>query len=161
MLKLKIFAVMIFLLVLPGLAVAANQGRVVGVSDGDTITVLTPDKAQIKVRLYGIDCPESKQAFGNRAKQATSDAVFGKQVTLVIMDTDRYGRSVAIVRYDGLVLQETLLKAGMAWVYDKYCKPGTPCNDWRQMQKEARANRIGLWRDKNPVPPWEWRRAPR
>ena len=113
----KIFAVIIFLLTAPALAAAAiHGGKVVGVTDGDTITVLTPDKVQIKVRLYGIDCPEAKPAFGNRAKQATSDAVFGKQVTLVVMDTDRYGRSVAIVRYDGLILQESLLKAGMAWV---------------------------------------------
>ena len=141
-------------------ALAGNSvitGKVVGVSDGDTITVLTAEKQQIKVRLYGIDCPESKQTFGTRAKQATSDAVFGKQVELEIMDMDKYGRTVALVKCQGMLLQEVLLKAGMAWIFIKYCKINWLCDNWRHLENEARLERRGLWQDKNPVPPWEWR----
>jgi endonuclease YncB( thermonuclease family) len=92
-------------------SVAAQTGKVVGVSDGDTITVLV-NKNPIKFRLYGIDCPEGGQDFGNRAKQFASQMVFGKTVTMKIMDTDRYGRTVANVLIDGKFLNEELVKAG-------------------------------------------------
>jgi micrococcal nuclease len=138
-------------------SVAAQTGKVVGVSDGDTITVLV-NKAQVKVRLYGIDCPEGGQDYGRRAKQFTSGMVFGKTVTLEIHDTDRYGRSVANVLIDGKSLNEELVKAGYAWVYPQYCK--TPvCQKWYKYESEARAQKIGLWSHPNPIPPWDYRRG--
>ncbi len=133
-------------------------GKVVGVSDGDTITVLTPDKTQIRVRLYGIDAPESHQDFGTRSKQFASNMVFGKTVTLQIHDTDRYGRTVAEVIIDGRSLNEELVKSGMAWVYPQYCRV-SKCIQWNRYEAAARAEKVGLWSHPNPVPPWEFRRT--
>jgi endonuclease YncB( thermonuclease family) len=91
-------------------------GKVMGVSDGDTITVLHDGKAE-KIRLYGIDCPEKGQAFGKRAKQFTSKMVFGKVVEARPITTDRYGRTIAWIYCDGACLNEELLKVGLAWHY--------------------------------------------
>jgi len=98
----------------------AWTGKVVGIADSDTITVLN-GKTPVKIRLYGIDCPEKGgQAFGNKAKQFTSDMVFKKQVQIEPMDQDRYGRTVAWVFVDGKNLCEELVAAGLAWHYKKY-----------------------------------------
>ena len=91
-------------------------GKVVGVSDGDTITVMHDGMAE-KIRLYGIDCPEKRQAFGKRAKQFTSSMVFGRIVEAKPITTDRYGRTIAWIYFDGACLNEELLKAGLAWHY--------------------------------------------
>lgn len=133
------------------------DGQVVGVSDGDTITVLN-DQKQIKVRLYGVDCPESKQAFGTRARQFTSEQVFGKLVSVEVMDIDRYGRTVGIVSApNGTVLNTELLAGGMAWLYPDYCKAPI-CGEWKQVETSARQRKVGLWGGKNPLPPWVWRK---
>ena len=94
-------------------------GKVVGVSDGDTITVMHHGKGE-KIRLYGIDCPEKRQAFGKRAKQFTSGMVFGKNVEVRPVTIDRYGRTIAWVYVNGTCLNEELLKAGFAWHYKRY-----------------------------------------
>jgi micrococcal nuclease len=99
----------------------AWSGKVIGVADGDTITVLS-DKRPLKIRLYGIDCPEKRQPFGKRAKQFTSDLVFGKVVDIEPIAIDRYGRTVAFVRVGNLSVNEELIKEGLAWVYLSYCK---------------------------------------
>ncbi len=133
---------------------AQTEGKVVAVADGDTFTLLTEDKKQIKVRLYGIDCPERKQAFGQVAKDFTSEAVFGKWVRLSKEGKDRYGRTVAIVELeDGRILNEMLLQAGLAWHYKRYDK--NP--DWERMEVQARRKRIGLWKDKYAIAPWDFR----
>lgn len=137
------------------------DGKVVGISDGDTITVLTDEKRQVKIRLYGVDCPESKQAYGTRARQLTSDQVFGKHVHVEVMDVDRYGRTVGIVSApDGTTLNRELLENGMAWLYTDYCKAPV-CGEWKQVELSARQAKIGLWTDKSPTPPWEYRKAGR
>lgn len=128
--------------------------KVVGVADGDTITVLN-DHTQIKIRLQGIDCPEKRQAFGTKAKQFTSDMVFGKVVTIKPTDTDRYGRTVAWVLVNGLNLNEEIVLAGFAWHYKKYSKD----EDLAEAESEARANKAGLWSDPYAMPPWEFRRS--
>jgi micrococcal nuclease len=111
------------------------------------------------VPFYGIDCPETGQGFGSRAKFFTSELVFGKVVTVIPHDTDRYGRTVAdVVLADGRVLNYELLKAGLAWWYRQYARNiGTLA----QLEAEAREAKRGLWSQPNPVPPWEWRRAKR
>lgn len=145
----------------PAWAAEALEGEVVGISDGDTITVLTPQKHQVKVRLYGIDCPESKQAYGSRARQAASDMVFRRRVSVDVVDRDRYGRTVGIVTAPGgAVLNRELVASGMAWIYTAYCKRPV-CDAWRGDEAKARAARRGLWADASPVPPWEFRRAGR
>ncbi len=110
----------------PALASSAERhtitAHVVGVHDGDSITVLTPAKEQIKVRLEGIDAPELKQPYGRAAKAAMSDMVFNKDVTLNVIGTDRYGRTLARVIVDGLDVNLELVKRGLAWRYDKYSK---------------------------------------
>lgn len=145
----------VFLLVLPCPAWAWS-GKVVGVSDGDTITVLR-DKHPEKIRLFGIDCPEKRQPFGNKAKQFTSDMVFGKTVEVNRIDTDRYGRTVAFVVVGNRLLNEELVMAGLAWVYDRYCYESI-CDSWKNFQLRAKLDKQGLWGESDEVPPWEYRR---
>jgi hypothetical protein len=108
--------------------------------------------------LYGIDCPESHQDYGSKAKEFTSNMVFGKTVSVKVMDTDRYGRTVGIVSIDGKCLNEELVKAGFAWFYGQYCKASF-CSQWNQYQEDTRSRKIGLWSMSNPIPPWEFRRG--
>ena len=129
----------------------------VGVTDGDTITVLLSTRQQIKVRLTEIDAPESKQAFGQQSKQSLSDLCFGKTARLVDHGVDRYGRTLARVYCAGTDANREQIKRGMAWVFDRYVTDRSLYAD----QDEARAGKRGLWRDAYPIPPWEWRRAGR
>lgn len=128
-------------------------GKVVGVSDGDTIEVLYNGKGQ-KVRLLDIDCPEKKQAFGQRAKQFTSDFCFGKDVRVETKGTDRYGRVLGTVYVNNQSLNEALVKAGLAWHFTKYSHSET----FAKLEREARAKKVGLWSDSNPVSPWNFRK---
>jgi micrococcal nuclease len=133
-------------------------GRVVGVTDGDTVKFLTPEKQQIKVRLYGIDAPESKQAFGAKSRQALSDIAFGKDAKLVTVNQDRYGRTVAWLYVGDVNANEAQVKAGMAWWYQAYAKHETRL---RALQDEARMAKRGLWADSSPIAPWIWRNEKR
>ena len=136
-------------------AQAPIQGKVVGIADGDTITVLQ-DNQQFKIRLYGIDTPEKSQDFGQKAKQFTSDMVFKQHVKVVSYDIDRYGRTVGTVYTGQKCLNEELVKNGFAWVYKKYCAESF-CNQWAQLEREAREKKLGLWIYDNPIPPWDFR----
>jgi endonuclease YncB( thermonuclease family) len=150
----------IFFILLPSFALAAEPSytaRVVSIADGDTITVLNADNRQIKIRLYGIDCPERKQPYGNRARQAIAKAVMGQTVNIHPMSTDRYGRTVALVAAPGREMLNTwLVKQGLAWVYERYCGADI-CDRMRQLEREASAKRKGLWADQGAVAPWQWR----
>lgn len=135
----------------------AWAGLVVGISDGDTITVLRDGWEQVKIRLYGIDCPEKRQAWGNRSTQATRRLCAGETVEVRETGADRYGRAVAIVTLPtARTLQEELVAEGLAWVWPKYCKLPV-CEAWLQLEARARENKAGLWQDAKPIPPWEWR----
>jgi endonuclease YncB( thermonuclease family) len=158
MCKTKTFILGLVVILLPSFSWAFS-GKVVGVADGDTITVLR-DKEQVRIRLYGIDCPEKGQAFGKRAKQFTSKMVYGKVVEVKVMDTDRYGRTVALVAVNKQILNEELLKAGYAWVYYQYCHEMI-CHAWADYQFAAKLDKRGLWHDPNSIPPWEFRRKKR
>lgn len=128
---------------------------VIGISDGDTIKVLQ-DGVSKRIRLWGIDCPEMEQAFGTRAKQFTGDLAFGKTVTLHVYDVDHYGRQVAeIILPDGRNLNREIVRAGFAWWYRQYAKQDT---ELESLEAEARAAKRGLWADKDPMPPWDFRR---
>jgi endonuclease YncB( thermonuclease family) len=140
-----------FYLVSPVLA--DFTGRVVGVSDGETIKVMHNGRAE-KIQLYGIDCPEKAQPFGSKAKQFTSEMVFGKVVRVEVKDFDRYGRTVEDeILPNGRVLNRELVAAGLAWWYRQYSQDAT----LGQLEVDARAARRGLWADLAPVPPWCWR----
>ncbi len=134
-------------------------GRVVKVADGDTITVLD-NNFQHKIRLQGIDAPERKQPFGNASRKHLANLVAGKKVTVKWAKRDRYGRIVRFVIVDGHDVNLVQVKAGMAWFYRYYQKELNAENRklYAQAEDEARANKTGLWQDKNPMPPWEWRR---
>lgn len=133
--------------------------QIVGVTDGDTVKVLH-DGQQVKVRFYGIDTPEKKQAFGQAAKSQLQALTTGKKIDIEPVDVDRYGRTVGIVRADGVVVNGEMVKTGYAWVYEQYCKR-QECRDWKAWQSEVQRARLGLWQDPAPVPPWEWRKKNR
>lgn len=130
-------------------------GNVVGVADGDTITVLDAQKVQHKVRLAEIDAPEKAQAFGNKSKQALSVLVFGKQVSIVEQGQDKYKRTIGRIYQDDVDVSAEQVKMGMAWVYRKYSKDKTLL----PLEDEAKSQRRGLWADSRPTPPWEWRHS--
>ncbi len=140
------------------LQAAAFSGRVVAVSDGDTIRVMHDRRAET-VRLWGIDCPERRQPFGTRARQFTGSLAFGKEVHVIVRDVDRYHRTVAeIILPDGRNLNRELVRAGLAWRYNQYARGD---RELGRLEAEARAAGRGLWADSHPVPPWQWRRARR
>ena len=147
-----------FLLAIPCLSWAWS-GKVISIADGDTITVLR-DKEQVRIRLYGIDTPELGQAFGTKAKQLTSGMVFGEVVEVEPIDTDRYGRTVALVSVFKRLVNEELVNAGYAWVYTRYCTQPL-CERWKLLESEAREAKRGLWSDPHAIPPWEFRRQKR
>ena len=146
------------LLAAPLLA-AEYAGRVVAVQDGDSLTLLVPDGAsyqQVKVRLGEIDTPESRQPYGQRAKQALSDLAFGQQARVVVQDTDRYGRKVSRVYVGGVDVKAELVKRGAAWAYRQYLKDQSLLT----LEAEAKAARRGLWGlpETERCPPWDWRK---
>jgi endonuclease YncB( thermonuclease family) len=134
-------------------------GRIVGVMDGDTVDLLTDSRELIRVRLSGIDAPEKRQAFGNVAKKALSDLTFHRRVEISGHKRDRWGRVVGKVTASGIDANLQMVKRGLAWHYKKYQKE-QPLED-RQVYAEAelaaKSKHLGLWADKEPVPPWEFR----
>jgi len=113
----------------------------------------------VKVRLHGVDTPEKAQAFGTQARKFTSDMAFQQTVTVIVQDTDRYGRLVGdVLLPDGRSLNQELMKAGMAWWYRPYAPHDTTLAN---LEAEARTARRGLWADAHPVPPWQWRKGDR
>jgi endonuclease YncB( thermonuclease family) len=133
------------------------RSRVIGVRDGDTITVLHEGRPEV-IRLGGIDAPEKRQPFGQRAKQFAADLAFGRTVTVHPRDRDRYGRTVAeVILPDGRSLNRELVRVGYAWWFRRYSTDPRLA----ALEAEARAARLGLWADPRPVPPWQWRRQPK
>jgi len=155
--KLTIVAVLIlYALVLPSLAFPEEyNGRVVGITDGDTLTLLVEGKQQVKVRLAEIDTPESRQPYGKRAKQELSALAFNKIARVQVQDTDRYKRTVGRVFVDGLDVNAEMVRRGAAWVYRKYVLDARLF----KLEEEARREKRGLWKlpESERVPPWEWR----
>jgi len=140
------------------------EGRVVGVADGDTITILDADKKQYKLRLAYIDAPEKAMPFGQAAKSNLSDLVFEQQVTAHIDDVDRYGRGVARISKAEQDINLAQVNAGFAWHYTTYAKKAQSRASFQQYetaQAKAQTQRSGLWQDSNPTPPWDWRKANR
>jgi len=142
---------------------------VVGITDGDTATVLDDAKREEKIRLAGIDTPEKKQPFGEKAKQSLSALIFGKPVRIEWEKRDRYGRVVGQVfvsepcsgepcpsPVDASLFQ---IRQGLAWHFKRYEKEQRPEDReaYAKAEEEARLSRIGLWSEPDPVPPWEWR----
>ena len=138
-------------------------GRVVGISDGDTVMVLDADNIQHRVRLAGIDAPERRMPFGQRAKEHLSDLVFGKHVEVQTGKKDRYGRSVGIIFVDGFDANLAMVTAGMAWHYKQYDREQSAPDRqlYANAEVKARSRQAGLWLDHNPTPPWDYRKERR
>jgi endonuclease YncB( thermonuclease family) len=146
----KIFRALPFVLVLVAVTAAAGakphymlSGKVVAISDGDTLTVLDESKTQHKIRLAGIDAPEKAQAFGNNRVE--------------VIDVDRYKREVGRIYLGERFVNMEMVRDGFAWRYVQYDKPG----EFTAAEANARHNRRGLWTDPHPTPPWEWRKLKR
>ena len=160
-LKVLFFTTILLLLLVQTIVAATTiAGKVVKVADGDTITILTPQNKQVKIRLYGVDTPERKQPYSKKAGQFTSSLVAGKDVHVEVYDTDRYGRKVGVVYVGNTNVNQEVVRAGFAWQYRKYCKAPF-CSDWLTLEKKAREAKIGLWVDPKPMQPWEWRKSQR
>jgi endonuclease YncB( thermonuclease family) len=131
------------------------KGIVIKVVDGDSITVLTEDKTQIKIRLEGIDAPATDgQPFAQRSRQELNEMVFKKQVVVKNHGLDMYKRTLGRVFCDGTDVCLEMVRRGMAWRFDKYSQEQALLD----AQNEAKAAGRGLWADKDPVPPWVWRK---
>jgi endonuclease YncB( thermonuclease family) len=151
-------AVLMLAMAMGGVQANTLEGIVVGVADGDTVTILL-DRREVKVRVAGIDAPEKKQPFGQRSKQTMSDCAFGKPSQVDWDKTDRYGRTVGKVTVEGVDCGLRQIELGLAWHYKTYAKEQTPIDReaYGRAEERAQADRLGLWTDPNPMPPWEYR----
>jgi endonuclease YncB( thermonuclease family) len=135
-------------------------GRVVAVADGDTVTVLDANKQQHRIRLVGIDAPESKQAFGQRSKDQLARWIHGQEVRVEHTKTDRYNRILGKVWLDERDINLAMIEAGMAWYYKQFSRDLTPTDRslYEQAELAARQQQLGLWADAHPQAPWDFRR---
>ncbi len=160
--NLALFAAATMLSVLFAAQVHAEilTGRVVGVADGDTVTVLDASRQQHKIRLLGIDAPEKKMPYGNQSKQSLSDLVFDREVQVEYNKKDRYGRTLGKIIVGGVDANLEQIKAGMGWHYKQYQKDQSVEDraSYAQAEEEARTSKRGLWKDTDPMPPWDWRK---
>ncbi len=151
--------------VLAGLLMTAGiswawTGTVVKVIDGDSLVVRGP-RGTVEIRLYGIDTPEYRQPFSNKAKQLSRRLVYRREVQVRQKDVDRYGRVVAVVSIDGTTLNRELVARGLAWYYARYCREQPLCRELESLEEDARGRGAGLWRDRDPTAPWDWKRRQR
>lgn len=139
------------------------DGKVINVLDGDTIDVLTKQYEQVRIRLAWIDAPEKSQAFGTVSKQSLSDMVYGKNVTVVFLEKDFRERSVGQILIDNTDVNFEQVKKGYAWHYKRYTKTQTASEKqtYSLAENNARFHKVGLWADKSPFPPWNFRREKR
>jgi len=137
------------------------DGKVVGISDGDTVTVLDANYQQHRIRLVGIDAPEKRQPYGAIAKRHLASLIFLKSVTVETTKTDRYKRELGKLLIDGEDQNLKQVQAGLAWHYKQYAKEQNPTDRelYARAEDEARTAHLGLWHDKIPSPPWEFRHS--
>lgn len=129
------------------------KGKIVRVSDGDTVVLLDSNNKQHKIRLNGIDAPEKGQAYGNKSKEYLSSLIAGKTVIVEYEKKDMYKRILGTIYHQGKNINEEMVRAGYAWIY-YYNKS----KEMQQLQDEARKNKLGLWKDKNPIDPYHYRK---
>jgi endonuclease YncB( thermonuclease family) len=151
----SLLALVITALLTAGAAAETISGKIVGISDGDTLTLLANDRRQVKVRLAEIDTPESGQPYGAQSKRELSDLVFGRQAEVEVQDIDRYGRTVGRVKVGGTDVNVEMVRRGAAWVYRQYLKNRLLL----EIEADARARKVGLWAlpETQRTAPWDWR----
>lgn len=158
--------VSLLLLLLHSNALAGRtiEGMVKAVYDGDTLLMVTRENSRLKIRLYGIDAPETAkpeipgQPFGAAARRTLMYKIMGRKVQAEVIDTDQYKRTVAVIRYAGRDINMEMVKEGMAWAYRRYME-SPYASEYANMENLAKSRHIGIWRDANPQPPWEFRKA--
>lgn len=146
-------------LILPMWAGTASAGayyQVVGIADGDTLTALSARRERVKCRLYGIDAPEKKQAFGQASKSSLSELSFGRTAQIDIVGRDRYGRAICKIAVAGVDVNKEQIARGMAWMYRRYASD----QSYSDAEERAQTRRVGIWHDTQPVAPWDFRRKP-
>ena len=155
----RLFMLLFLLLISVRAPAETLTGRIVGVSDGDTLTLLDAKQVPHKIRVAGIDAPEKKQPFGEKAKASLSALAFNRTAEADCRKTDRYRRQVCVVFVGGKAVGLEQVKAGMAWWYRQYATEQTPQEriDYEHAESQAKRHRYGLWSGPNPTPPWEWR----
>ena len=141
----------------PAGALADFTGRVVKVADGDTLTVLV-EKKRIRVRLEGIDAPEWDQTYGKQSRRSLSQLCARKEVRVVARGKDPYGHTLGVVTCAGVEANTEQVRRGMAWAFKRYVPMGSALYE---VETYARLRKLGLWADARPIPPWDWRQAPR
>jgi endonuclease YncB( thermonuclease family) len=173
--KIALLPVLALLILAPLVSIANDlirieEGIVKKVADGDTVSAVTNGGTNLKVRLWGIDAPETAkvnrrtgvvskpgQPFGEEAYRGLERKVLGKRVKVVIMDVDRYSRLVAILQLDNTDINGEMVSEGYAWAYREYLH-GPYASEYIEAENEARAKKLGLWHQANPLPPWEFRK---
>ena len=138
-------------------------GKVIKVTDGDTVNVLTSENETHKIRLSGIDAPEKKQAFGNKSKQVLTDLIYGKTVSVEFNKLDKYQREVGKIMFNGQDVNLRQIKLGLAWHYKKYEKEQDveDRSIYANAEFIAQVVKAGLWYDANPIAPWDYRKQKR
>lgn len=154
----RAIALAILVLIAASMSCGAESwsGKCVGISDGDTLTVLHDGTGE-KIRLWGVDAPEKDQPYSNVSKKALSALCYDKAVTVNPVELDQYGRTVAVLELPDYTctVNEAMVYYGLAWWYRHYAPENTRLRDF---EAEARQAKRGLWADDNPVPPWDYRR---
>lgn len=138
------------------LPLSCHAYKVIGIADGDTLTILQ-DNRPVKIRLANVDAPEKSQPYGQRSRQSLSALCWDRDAQYETQDIDRYKRVVAVVTCGGVEVNRAQVEQGFAWVYPKYNKDPSLL----QLQEDARDMRRGLWGDRNPIEPWEYRKKTR
>lgn len=132
------------------------KGKIIRVSDGDTVILLDSDNAQHKIRLHGIDAPENGQPYGDKSKEHLSDLILGKTVSIEWKKKDQYKRILGVIYLGDVNINAEMIRSGYAWNY-KYSKD----KYYIKLQEKAKAEKKGLWKDKNAIDPWQWRKEKR
>jgi len=159
---LVVLIVQILLLTSNACAGRIINGMVKAVYDGDTVLLTTREESRLKVRLYGIDAPDTNkpgkpgQPYGDIARRTLMFKIMGQRVSAEIIDIDQYKRAVAVIRYAGRDINREMVAEGMAWAYRRYLQ-GAYEAEYLGAENLARSRRTGLWRESNPQPPWEFR----
>lgn len=146
----------LFLLLPILLSAQTLKGKIIKVSDGDTVILLDSDNTKHKIRLHGIDAPEKGQPYGNRAKEYLSGLIFDKTVKVDSKGTDQYKRVLGVIYFGDTNINAEMVRSGYAWSY-KYSKD----KYYIKLQEKAKADKRGLWKDKNSIDPWLWRKEKR
>ncbi len=153
---------LILFLAAPACAGRTIDGMVRAVYDGDTLLLTTREESRLKVRLYGIDAPETRkpdrpgQSYGDISRRTLMYKIMGRRVTAEIVDIDQYKRAVAVIRYNGRDINREMVAEGMAWAYRQYLQSPYE-SEYISSETRARSRRAGVWREPKPQPPWEFR----